>query len=129
MLIADTCALIFDALEPGRLTGTARAALDAAEANGTLCCCDISLWEISMLVHRGRLDPGTTTLEFLRLVVAARRLRVVPISPEAADLAGSLDLHGDPADRIIAATAIHLLGAVVTSDQRLRDSTVVRTVW
>lgn len=129
MLVADTCALIFDALAPDRLSTAARAAIDAADADGTLCCSDISLWEISVLVHRGRLDPGTSTLEFLRLVVASRRLRVVAISPEIADLAGSLELHGDPADRVIAATAIHLSGSVVTSDQKLRGSTLLRTVW
>lgn len=129
MLIADTCALIYDALEPDRLTAPARAAIEAADADGALCCSDISLWEISMLIHRGRLDPGTNTLEFLRLVVASRRLRVLAISPEIADLAGALDLHGDPADRVIAATAIHTRGAVVTSDQKLRGSRLVRTVW
>lgn len=129
MILADTCALIFDSLEPARLSPKAKAAIDAGDAAGSLCCSDISLWEIAMLVHRGRLDPGTTAVEFLRLVLAARRLRVIAISPEIADLAGSLDLHGDPADRIIAATAAHHDAVVVTSDQKLRASATIRTIW
>lgn len=129
MIVADTCALIFDALEPARLSGPARQAFEAADSGGTLCCADISLWEISMLVHRGRLDPGTTALDFLRLILAARRIRVLPISVEIGDLAGSLDLHGDPADRLIAATTVHHDAVLVTSDQKLRASQIVRTLW
>jgi PIN domain nuclease of toxin-antitoxin system len=129
MLVADTCVLIFDALTPERLTPRAQVAIAAAESDGSLCCSDISLWEISMLVHRGRLDPGTGALDFLRLLLAARRLRVLPIGPEIADLAGSLDLHGDPADRVIAATAVHHQGILLTPDHKLRASQAVQTVW
>ena len=50
-----------------------------------------------------------------------------PVSAQIAELAGSFDeaTPGDPADRIIVATALKL----VTSDRRLRDSPSVVTVW
>src|SRR5712672_1594606 len=106
MIILDTCAVIFDALTPERLTEVARGAIERADAAGELACCDISLWEIAMLAERGRIDPGTDVVKFLHLALAARSLRVLPITPEIAALSVSLGLHGDPADRLIAATAV-----------------------
>jgi PIN domain nuclease of toxin-antitoxin system len=100
MISVDTCVLIFDALTPDRLTRAALDAIEQADAAADLACCDISLWEIAMLVERGRLNPGTDALTFLRLVLDARSFRVLPITPEIAAQSVSLGLHGDPADRL-----------------------------
>jgi PIN domain nuclease of toxin-antitoxin system len=130
VILLDTCTLIFDALTPQRLSKVARKALDRGEAEGALACADISLWEIAMLVSKDRLDPGTDSATFCRLVLDARAVRVLPITPEIAMESTRLDLpHGDPADRLIAATAgVH--GAIlVTVDERLRDSRAVKTLW
>jgi len=61
MLVLDTCALIFDALAPKRLSRAAAAAIASGESANALACCDISLWEIAMLIKHGRLAPGTGT--------------------------------------------------------------------
>lgn len=131
MLDHDTCVLVFDALTPARLSERARAALDDGEDRGALFCSDISLWEIAMLVHKGRLDPGTDHLSFVRTAVAARGIAALPITPEIAHLSVSLPslVHGDPADRIIAATAVHHRARLVTCDQNLRDAEDVETLW
>ena len=60
MILLDTCTLIFDALTPERLSDAACGALDRGEAAGTLACADITLWEIAMLVSKGRLAPVRT---------------------------------------------------------------------
>ena len=49
-LVLDTCALIFDALQPEKLPTRAARAIKQAEDAGQLACSDISLWEIAMLV-------------------------------------------------------------------------------
>lgn len=119
MVILDTNALIFDALAPKRLSPTARQAIEQAQS--MLCCCDISLWEVAMLISKGRLDPGTDTLSFLKLIVAARSLQLLPIVPEIANLAILLDvINPDPADRIIVATAAHHDATLITRDKNLR---------
>jgi PIN domain nuclease of toxin-antitoxin system len=130
VILLDTCALVFDALTPQRLSGAARDALEAGEAGGTLACADISLWEIAMLVSKGRLDPGTDSASFCRLALAARGVRVLPITPEIARASTELDLpQGDPADRLIAATAAANDAELVTNDGRLRSSPSVKTLW
>ena len=130
MVLLDTNAIVFDALEPKRLTRRASKAVESGAAEGRLACCDTSLWEIAMLIAKGRLDPGTSAGEFLLDVINARRLRVLPITPEIAVLAQEIALvQGDPADRLIAATAIHHRARLVTADRTLRELSSVDAVW
>jgi len=84
-----------------------------------------------MLIAKGRLDPGTEALEFMQLVLAARQLRVLEISPEIAVLSASRELVGtaDPADRIIAATTLAHKAQLVTSDGELAKVQGLSVVW
>lgn len=129
MYVLDTNVLIYDALDPAVIPAPVREVLDRAEQEGTLVCSDISLWEVAMLLDRGRIGPVPDPLGFLRDLVDARGVRVVPISPEIARLTTQLGLHGDPADRIVAATAVHLGALLITADRVLRDAPTVRTLW
>lgn len=131
MLILDTCVLVFDALDPGRLSKKAVAAIAQAEESGTLACCDISLWEIAMLVSKGRLEPGTNARIFIKLVLEARQIEVLPISAEIAAQSAMPDFcaHGDPADRLIAATAIIHKAQLLSPDRKLSKIAALKTVW
>jgi PIN domain nuclease of toxin-antitoxin system len=130
VILLDTCVLIFDALTPERLTPTARSALDQGDRNGSLACADISLWEIAMLIAKGRLRPGTDALEFCRLALSARGIRCLPVTPEIAACSTTLPLpQADPADRLIAATSVILKAPLVTADARLSESAAVETIW
>jgi PIN domain nuclease of toxin-antitoxin system len=131
MLVLDTCALIYDALSPNRLSRKAEKAIMKGDEDGKLACSDISLWEIAMLIGNGRLDPGTDVITFLRLLNSARQIRVMPISPEiaATSASSSLFVHGDPADRIIAATAIVHKAELVTCDGHLSAIKGLRVIW
>ena len=122
MILLDTCVLVFDALAPERLSAEALRAVEKGEENGSLACCDISLWEIAMLVAKGRLDPGTDVLSFLKLVLASRVIRPLPITPEIAKISAidALIAYHDPTDRIVAATALHYDKPLVTCDQALQ---------
>ncbi|MDD2897996.1 MAG: type II toxin-antitoxin system VapC family toxin [Desulfuromonadaceae bacterium] len=131
MLILDTCALVFDSLDPVRLSTKAATAIAQAEDVGALACCDISLWEIAMLVSKGRLDPGTDAQKYIQLVLAARNIKVLPITPEIAARSAQPDFcpHGDPADRIIAASTILHRSKLVSSDQKLATVAGLHIVW
>ncbi len=131
MVILDTCALIFDSLAPDRLSRKARAAIAQADDAGKLACCDISLWEIAMLVSKGRLDPGTNAQEFLQLVLSARKFEIIPITPAIAAKSALSEFcpHGDPADRIIAASAVIHKAKLVTSDRKLATVNGLQIVW
>lgn len=130
MILLDTQVLLYDALEPRRLSRRARAALeDGLETDG-LACSDISLWEIALLAAKRKIDAGPDIAAFIESALQLRSVRVLPINPAIATLAQSdLFSHGDPADRLIGATAIEHGVALVTSDAELRKVRSLKTIW
>jgi PIN domain nuclease of toxin-antitoxin system len=130
MIVLDTHALVFDALAPSCLSARARKAIEVGFSRRELACSDISLWETAMLIVRGRLDPGVDARQFLDDMLLGRRISVLPITTEIAVLSQSDAFrHGDPADRLIAATAMFHQVPLVTSDSRLRKLKDLTTVW
>ena len=131
MITMDTCAIVWDALEPGKLSAKAKKAIKKADDNNKLLMCDISIWEISMLVKRKRIKVDETPANLIKLILSSRNYTVVNISPEIAELSVNLDddINSDPADRLIAATAILKQAPVVTADKNLLNATILETVW
>lgn len=132
MIICDTQALIFWMDKPEKLSQTANAYLEKGIINRTLACADISLWEIGMIFSKNRLTlpAGITIEQYLNTMIKALRLTVLPISPKIAELAQSAEFnHGDPADRIIAATAIAHNATLITADGKLQQIKSLNWVW
>jgi PIN domain nuclease of toxin-antitoxin system len=131
MIVVDTCAILWDALDSAKLSVKAKRALDKASESHTLLISDISLWEIAMLIRKKRVEIEETPANFLRLVLSARNYQVVGISPEIADLSVNLDarINGDPADRLIVATSLIKQAALITADGNLISAGIVETIW
>jgi len=131
MIVADTHVIIWDALKPERLSPRAKKAFREANQQNGIIFCDISLWEIAMLMKKGRLSVAVGYREFIRLVTNSNRYVFKDITPEIAELSTHLlsDTNKDPADRIISATAIIENAKLVTSDKALRRSKKIPTIW
>lgn len=131
MIIMDTCAIIWDALDDKQLSPLALNAIEKADDHNALIICDISIWEISMLLKKRRIELEATTTKFINLFLQYRNISVVPISPEIADLSVNFgsDISADPADRIIAATSIIHNVQLVTADRKLIESELIDTLW
>ncbi len=130
MVLLDTHALIFDAVARGQLTKRAQRTIDLAADEGALACSDVSLWEVAMLVAKGRIDLGGDTEAFLSDAVQARGMTVLCITPEIAVMATSERFaHGDPADRIIGSTALVHGATLITADERLHKVRDLAAVW
>lgn len=131
MILLDTCVIIFDALAPEQLSSRATEELDKGRESGNLTCSDISLWEIAMLIKKERIKPAMPPRNFLEDIIAANKLRVLPVTPEIAWLANFHPefMHGDPADRIIAATALQHKSPLITIDTALRNIKGITTIW
>jgi PIN domain nuclease of toxin-antitoxin system len=130
--ICDTHVLLFWAHEPERLSSAARQALEQGRGQAELAIADITLWELALLRERGRLQlPAEVAPAFyLKQLLAALRLEVLPITPEIALLSRSSRFqHGDPADRLIGATALQLGAPLITADTKLRTLEDLETVW
>ncbi len=131
MIVLDTCAIIWDALQKNKLTTNASVAIQEADQARRLLVCDISFWEIAMLVKKGRLRIDTDVARFIDLYLRARNITVVAITPAIAALSVDLPdtVNLDPADRIIAATTAFYRGRLVTADANLLATSAVDTLW
>ena len=129
MIVLDTCALIWDAVDTSQLTATARNAIEHHE--NELIICDISIWEIAMLIRKERLVIDRSASGFIKLLLEARNFQIQEITPEIAELSVNFgtEINNDPADRLIAATSILCNAPIISADQNFRKAAVVETIW
>ncbi|MGD0458637.1 MAG: type II toxin-antitoxin system VapC family toxin [Terriglobia bacterium] len=131
MILLDTHVLAWLVAEPSQLSPKAAFAIRRARANEGIAIAAISLWELALLFSCGRLRAPGTVETSVRWVVEDAGVSIKPITLEVAALAAQFpeDFPHDPADRLIAATARVEGMTLISRDQRIRQSPLVRTLW
>ncbi len=127
MIVLDTHAWIWWASDPQKLGRKGRAAIEgAARLRVPAICC----LEVAAAAARGRIRLDRAPLDWLEQALALPKVELAPLSPAIAVRATQLgEFHGDPADRLIVATALVEGAAVVTRDQNIRMYASVSSVW
>ena len=116
-LLLDTCAVL--KLANGDFGKFSRSAMDAMQEADMLYVSPISEWEISLKWKQGGIELPLEPRALMRKMVDAYSLSLIPLSEEVMFRATELpDIHKDPADRFIIATAILGNMVVVTTDRR-----------
>ncbi len=129
--VTDTQALVFFATgDLRRMSVKCRRIFERAEAQRDRVYVPvICFFEVALLLEHGRLRSRLGFEEWHGLIAAHPGLPIERLVwddiREARGLAGLVD----PFDRLIAATALRLDVPLLTSDQRIRASGLVRTVW
>jgi PIN domain nuclease of toxin-antitoxin system len=131
VILLDTHVLVWLVLEPERLSREAASVIRRARKRGGVAIAAMTLWEIAMMFSRGHIVPRGSVEGSLRKLVGDAKVEIKPITPEIAALAWQFptDFSGDPADRLIAATARAEGIALVTRDERIRQCNLLRTIW
>ena len=131
MILLDTHALAWAVAEPERLSRAAASAIRRARTGGGIALAAISLWELALMFSRGLLRSQGSLESSVRLLLESSGAVVKPITPEIAALAMHFppDFPGDPADRLIGATARAEGLPLVTRDERIRSSPLLKTIW
>lgn len=116
--LLDTHVWVWSLDDPDRLLdGVARALRDPANE---VWLSPISVWEVLLLVERGRLGLEEEPVRWIRRALDASRVREAPINHPVAIRSREVELdHEDPADRFLAATAEIYDLTLVTEDARL----------
>lgn len=131
VIVLDTHVLVWWLSGEPMLSTVANQAIAEAATAERVFASAVSVLEISTAVRRGRLQLSVPLAQWLADARLLPELRFEPVSVEIAQLAGGFgeEMDGDPADRLIAATAIVLGAPLATADEKLRGCGVVQTVW
>ena len=128
MITLDTHAAVWWTQTPEHLSTPAAQAIHRADR---ILIPAIVFWEVSLLVRkeRLRLNDNLPVGAWAQQALAIPRVQEVPLTARIAIAADAADMHPDPADRFIAATAHQLDAPLVTKDRLLCDLPWLATTW
>jgi PIN domain nuclease of toxin-antitoxin system len=117
-LLLDTHIWLWSLLDPRRLTKRVQGALRSEKSE--LWLSPISLWELQVLVEKGRVEIETDVAEWLDEAARVAPMKEAPLTDAVVRALSTIETpHQDPADRFLAATAAILDLQLVTSDEKL----------
>jgi PIN domain nuclease of toxin-antitoxin system len=122
MLLLDTHAVLW--LDSGeRMKSEALQAIDAAAQEGAVLISSVSAWEIGLLVGKGRISLDIDAPAWFERFLALPGVRLTPLTAAAAIASSALldAFHGDPADRLLVASARELGCPIVTRDRKILE--------
>lgn len=129
MIVIDTHIWVWAVQDFNRLS--ARQAEAIKQATDGVYLSAISLWEVAMLIDRGRIQTQRKALDWINAALSRGPISVIDLTPQIA--CQSFDLptgfHRDPADRLITATALVLDLPLVTSDKQIIEHRDITTIY
>jgi PIN domain nuclease of toxin-antitoxin system len=127
-VVLDTHVWIWWVAAPNRLSRKAKSRIAASRRIGISA---VSCLEVATAVAKGRIGLDRDVLEWLQTALSPQRVELVALTPQIAVAAAQLgrDFPGDPADRVIAATAILESAVLLTKDQRLHGRAGLLAEW
>ena len=118
-VLCDTCALIWLATGDAKLSRVARNVIRDAEL---LCFSSISIWEIARKVKAGEMEIPVSPAMFSDMLVKRYGMKELPLDNAIMLRSSALpEIHKDPADRFIIATALLNDCVIVTGDRRFPE--------
>jgi len=131
IIVLDTHTWIWWISDPNLISKKAKQAIDQAAAISAIYISSISVWEITMLVSRDRLQLSMGVEDWISRCESLPFLNFVPVDNLIARKANNLPnySHRDPADRMIIATALSLSGVLVSKDPKILNYSGVSSLW
>lgn len=121
MIVLDTHVLVWALADSPRLGVRTKARIDDERRRDRVGVSAITPWEIALLVAKGRLQLAMDVRAWIDRALSTPGVDLCPLEPtialDSVELPG--DLHSDPADRFLIATARHWSAALVTADEKI----------
>jgi len=128
VILLDTHAWIWWESDPHLLSRTAERTIREADGIGVSA---ISCWEVAMAAAKGRIELDRDPLDWIEQALSRPRVSLLSLTPAIAVRSTRLgrSFHGDPADRLIVATALLESARIITKDRKILDYPAVDGVW
>ena len=128
MILLDTCALIW--LNDDRSKFSKKVLSLITENIDSLFVSSLSFMEIGIKSQKDKLHIPGSLEEWSSNIVETYSLNIIPVSKDIAVKAPMLpDIHKDPFDRIIIATAVVNKMRIITADKMFANYTQIKVVW
>ena len=119
MILLDTHVLVWLAEGSQRLGEKTRKLIDEIFRDDGVMVSAISFWEIAMLVRKNRLHVEMDLASWRDELIEMGLIELAITGEIGIKAAGLANFHGDPADRLIAATALKHSLTLITADKKL----------
>ena len=131
MILLDTHVLVWMVTDPKRLSRAADREIRKSQRDRSCAISSITLWELALLFRGNRLRGAGSIENSIRSILDDTGVKVLEITPEIADLSASFPetYPKDPGDRLIGATARGYGLTLITQDERILSSPLIRTIW
>jgi PIN domain nuclease of toxin-antitoxin system len=128
MILLDTHAWVWWCTASSLLSPRASKAIRAEDVIGVS---PISCWEVGMLVTKKRIDLDRDVEVWVDQALKLPKVRLLPLTPRIALKSTMLGeaFHGDPADRILVATASEHGVPLVSKDKRISSFPGLKVIW
>jgi len=128
MILLDTCTLLWLVAGDDTLSTNAKNMITKNEQG--LFVSAISAFEIGVKVKKKKLKLPKTLSKWYQLALELHNITEIPVSSEIAILSTELEqLHNDPADRLIIATASLNHLTILTPDKLIKGYKQCQTLW
>ena len=119
-LLLDTHIWLWSRADPARVKRRVARALEST--SNELWLSALSVWELTVLVEKGRVSIGSSVEEWARLALERVSVREAPLTKEVVFCAREIYLpHRDPVDTLLAATARFYDLTLVTADELMLE--------
>lgn len=120
-LLLDTHIWLWFANGETSLSSASRKLINKAAETQSIFISAISVWEVAMLATRGRIQLGQSCAYWIKQALAPAAINLLPLSPEISVESCYLpkEIHSDPADRILIASARLEQLSLITKDEKL----------
>jgi PIN domain nuclease of toxin-antitoxin system len=131
VVLLDTHVLVWMISDPTKISREATRQIRKAQREDGCAVASITLWELGLLFRANRLRGAGTVEASIREILEKSRVRVMEITPDIVALAMAFPetYPRDPGDRLIGATARAFGMTLITHDERILASPLVRSAW
>ena len=122
-LLLDTHIWLWAMIGSSRILKSFQRTFERALKAHRILVSPMSIWEIGMLVEKNKIKVDMDILDWVECALDTSGLELCSITPRIAIQSTKLtgEVHGDPVDRLLIATAFQSSSVLVTCDRKILE--------